>query len=234
MQPIVFLSAVSRLFPGQAHSALVFDPARIEQQLRSDKAHERGRALGTIWVSLKTADMSDIVRLIAISLQNTDDHRLIGRSISTLDKLVEARTLSPDYEADPHSPIDQAIQTLRYWWRGLQMKRIVRTLENNADLRTSLVGLIQHEDSKIRRRVVASLYLTNSPSRDVECFMHQQYQVESDPNVRVSILNGLTMHKYTSDVTIDAYRQAVKDPSVGVRRAAQRGIDALEKQRSRL
>jgi hypothetical protein len=205
------------------------DPARLEQQLRNGKPHERGRALSTIRVLLKTADMSEIVRLIAISLQNTDDHRLIERSIGTIDKLVEARTLSPYYEADSHSPIDQVIKRFHYWWRSLQMKRIKRTLENSADLRNSLVGLIQHEDSKIRRRVVSKLYLTNSPSREFERFMHQHYQAEHDASVKASIISGLTMHKYTSDVTINVYRQALKDPSVGVRNAALRGIDALER-----
>ena len=151
----------------------------------------------------------------------------LERSISTIDKLVEARTLSPYHEADSHSAIDQAIKRFRHWWRGLQMKRIKRTLENSADLRNSLVGLIQHEDSKIRRKVVSSLYLTNSPSRDFEWFMHQHYQAERDASVGVSIISGLTMHKYTSDVTINVYRQALKDPYVGVSNAALRGIDAL-------
>ena len=148
----------------------------------------------------------------------------LERSISTIDKLVEARTLSP-YKADPRSAIDQAIKRFRRWWRGLQMKSIKRTLENSADLRNSLVGLIQHKDSKIRRKVVSSLYVTNSPSRDFEWFMHQHYQRERDASV--SIISGLTMHKYTSDVTINVYRQALKDPYVGVRSAALRGIDAL-------
>ena len=228
MQPIVFISAVSRLLPSQSYAENAFDSARIEQQLRSDKTHERGRALGTIGVSLKTADMSEIVRLIAISLQNTDDHRLVERSINTIYKLVEARTLNPNCGADPHSPIDQVIKSFRHWWRGLQMKRIRQTLESSADLRNSLVELIRHKDSKIRRKVVASLYLTNSPSRDFEWFMHQRYQAERDVKVRVSIVSGLTMHKYTSDVTINVYRHALEDPSVEVRRAALRGIDALD------
>lgn len=229
MQPIVFLSAVGRLFPSQLHSAFSFDTSRIEQQLRSDKAHERAQALGALGASLKTADITDIVRLIAVALQNTDDKRVIVGSINTLDKLIEARTLSPNYEADQDSPIGQAIQRLRDWWRRLQMKRITRTLESNVDLRASLIGLMQHEDSKIRRRVVAGLYLANSPSRSFESFMHRHYQSEHDPSVRANIIRGLTMHKYTSGVTIDVYRQALKDPSMGVRRAAQRGIDALEK-----
>lgn len=152
VQPIVFLSAVHRLLASQSYTQNAFDHARIEQQLRSDKPHERGRALSTIRVSLNTADMSEIVDLIAISLQNTDDHRLVERSINTIDKLVEARTLNPYYEADPHSPIDQAIKSFRHWWRGLQMKRIKRTLKNSVDLRNSLVGLLQHQNPKIRRK----------------------------------------------------------------------------------
>jgi hypothetical protein len=59
--------------------------------------------------------------------------------------------------------------------------------------------------------------------------MHQHYQAEHDASVKASIISGLTMHKYTSDVTINVYRQALKDPSVGVRNAALRGIDALER-----